>query len=89
MDLDALLGELQAAQQVKSSTKLSERTVVELINKLKQLGILGDDLLYTINGKEYITTDRLRDDIKRALSQVRTTPRFRRFYPSAASQQAR
>lgn len=61
---------LQATQQKKSSVRLSDRNVVELVNKLKQLGFLGDDLLYTMNGKEYITTDRLRTDIERALQQA-------------------
>ena len=70
MDLDALMGALQATQQKKSSAKLSERNVVELITKLKQLGIFGDDLLHTINGKEYITTDRLKADILTALRQA-------------------
>jgi hypothetical protein len=70
MDLDALMNALQATQQKKSSVRLSDRNVVELVNKLKQLGFLGDDLLYTMNGKEYITTDRLRTDIERALQQA-------------------
>jgi hypothetical protein len=65
-----LLGALQATQQAKAVAKLSERNVVELISKLKQLGILGEELLHTINGKEYITTDRLRADIKAALAQA-------------------
>lgn len=38
------------------------------MNKLKELGLLGDDLLYTINGQEYITTDKLREEIKEALN---------------------
>ena len=70
MDLQSLLSALQTTQQAKSAVKLSDRNVVELVNKLKQLGILGDDLLHTINGKEYITTDRLRQDVKAALRQV-------------------
>ena len=69
MDLEELMRALQSTQQQKSSVRLSERNVVELVNKLKQLGYLGDDLLYTINGKEYITTDRLRADIQDALKQ--------------------
>lgn len=48
--------------------RLSERNIVELVNKLKQLGILGDDLLYTTNGLDYITTDRLREEMKQALA---------------------
>lgn len=30
--------------------RLSERNVVELVAKLRQLGLLGDELLYTTNG---------------------------------------
>lgn len=48
--------------------RLSERNIVELVNKLKQLGILGDELLYTTNGLDYITTDRLREEMKEALT---------------------
>lgn len=34
--------------------RLSERNVVELVNKLKQLGLLGDELLHTTNGRECV-----------------------------------
>ena len=44
-----------AAQEVKAKARLSDRNVVELVAKLKQLGLLGDDLLHSLNGKEYIT----------------------------------
>jgi E3 UFM1-protein ligase 1 len=66
-DISALLGALQATQARKSAARLSERNVVELVLKLKQLGLLGDELLHTINGKEYITTHRLRADVEAAL----------------------
>lgn len=69
MDLDALLSALQTTQQKQSSVRLSERNVVELVMKLKQLGLFGEELLHTINGKEYITTDRLKTDIQAALRQ--------------------
>ena len=46
---------------------LSERNVVELVNKLKQLGLLGDDLLYTTNGKEYITRERVVAEVRAAV----------------------
>ena len=46
--------------------------MIELVNKLKLLGILGDELLYTINGKEYITTDQLKKEVEVALKQVCT-----------------
>ena len=70
MDLTSLLTALQSEQAKKSSVRLSERNVVELVLKLKQLGLFGDELLHTINGKEYITTDRLKADIQTALKQA-------------------
>lgn len=70
MDISSLLSALQTTQEKKSSVRLSERNVVELIIKLKQLGVFGDELLHTMNGKEYITTDRLKVDIQTALRQA-------------------
>ena len=70
MDLQSLFAQLQTTQQAKTKVRLSERNVIELVNKLKQLGILGEDLLHTINGKEYITTQRLKQEIQLALKQV-------------------
>nr|XP_010937739.1 E3 UFM1-protein ligase 1 homolog isoform X1 [Elaeis guineensis] len=62
--MDAELLELQRqfelAQQVKSSVRLSERNVVELVHKLQELRFIDFDLLHTVSGKEYITTDQLR-----------------------------
>ena len=77
MDLSALLSALQSTQQTKATSRLSERNVVDLVNKLKQLGLLGDDLLHTINGKEYITIDQLRTEVEMALKQV---PRMRTHF---------
>lgn len=70
MDLTSLLSALQSEQAKQSSVRLSERNVVELVLKLKQLGLFGDELLHTINGKEYITTERLKADIQTALRQA-------------------
>lgn len=47
--------------------RLSERNVVELVQKLKELGLLGDGLLHTINGREYLTEDHLRKQILQAV----------------------
>lgn len=65
MDDELLLLQQQflAAQQVQSATCLSERNVVELVTKLRQRGLLGDDLLHSLNGKEYITEERLRREM--------------------------
>ncbi|XP_050211386.1 E3 UFM1-protein ligase 1 homolog [Mercurialis annua] len=65
--MDAELLELQrqfeSAQQAKSSIRLSERNVVELVQKLHQLHIIDFDLLHTVSGKEYITPEQLRNEI--------------------------
>ncbi|PKA46264.1 E3 UFM1-protein ligase 1 like [Apostasia shenzhenica] len=62
--MDAELLELQrqfeSAQQAKTSVRLSERNVVELVRKLQELGYIDFDLLHTVTGKEYITTEQLR-----------------------------
>lgn len=51
-----------------AQVRLSERNVVELVNKLQERGLLGDDLLHTINGREYLTVDRLRQEVISAVS---------------------
>lgn len=38
--------------------------MVELVLKLQQLGLLGADLLYTVNGREYLTVDQLRSEVQ-------------------------
>ncbi|MQM06836.1 hypothetical protein Taro_039665, partial [Colocasia esculenta] len=62
--MDAELLELQrqfeSVQQAKSSVRLSERNVVELVQKLQELRFIDFDLLHTVSGKEYITPDQLR-----------------------------
>ena len=50
--------------------RLNERNVVELINKLNQLGFLGDGLLHTVNGREYLTPEHLRKELIEALEQA-------------------
>ncbi|CAI5970291.1 unnamed protein product [Closterium sp. NIES-65] len=66
MDEELLLlqQQFQAAQEVKAATRLSERNVVELVSKLSAMGLLGDDLLYSLNGKEYITQERLQQEVE-------------------------
>ena len=48
--------------------RLSERNVVELVVKLKQLGFFGDDLLHTSNGREYITREKLKQEVIDAIT---------------------
>lgn len=49
------------AQAVSSSNRLSERNCVEIVNKIKQLGLLV--LLNSLDGKEYITPARLEREV--------------------------
>ncbi|OWM68845.1 hypothetical protein CDL15_Pgr025032 [Punica granatum] len=59
-ELLELQRQFESAQQAKSSIRLSERNVVELVQKLHELQIIDFDLLHTVSGKEYITPEQLR-----------------------------
>ena len=48
--------------------KLSDRNIVELVNKLQDFGLLGDDLLHTVNGREYVTADHLKTEVVDAVN---------------------
>ncbi|KAK4762499.1 hypothetical protein SAY86_008267 [Trapa natans] len=62
-ELLELQRQFEFAQQAKSSIRLSERNVVELVQKLHELRIIDFDLLHTVSGKEYITPEQLRYEI--------------------------
>ncbi|PRQ33862.1 putative E3 UFM1-protein ligase 1 [Rosa chinensis] len=62
-ELVELQKQFESAQQAKSSIRLSDRNVVELVQKLHELHIIDFDLLHTVSGKEYITPDQLRHEI--------------------------
>ncbi|XP_042067993.1 E3 UFM1-protein ligase 1 homolog isoform X2 [Salvia splendens] len=62
-ELLELQRQFEFAQQAKSSIRLSERNVVELVQKLQQLEIIDFELLHTSSGKEYITQEQLRSEI--------------------------
>jgi len=42
---------------------------VELVNKLQELNFLNSDLLHSIHGKEYITTEQLCREIQQTVVQ--------------------
>lgn len=44
--------------------------MVELVNKLQELGLLGQDLLHSINGREYLTPEHLRKEVLQAVEQA-------------------
>ncbi|KAG8387771.1 hypothetical protein BUALT_Bualt02G0055900 [Buddleja alternifolia] len=62
-ELLELQRQFESAQQAKSSIRLSDRNVVELVQKLQELQIIDFDLLHTTSGKEYITPEQLRSEI--------------------------
>lgn len=70
VSLDDLQSALQAVQEQKSLARLSERNVVELINKIQELGLLGSDLLHSISGREYLTKEQLNVEVKDTLKQT-------------------
>ncbi|KAK9802703.1 hypothetical protein WJX73_008997 [Symbiochloris irregularis] len=67
--LEDLQAALQEVQKEKSSARLSERNVVELITKLQDLGLLSEALLHSVTGREYLTEARLREEVGDALHQ--------------------
>ncbi|XP_059315182.1 E3 UFM1-protein ligase 1 homolog [Lycium ferocissimum] len=69
-ELLELQKQFELAQQVKSTVRLSERNVVELVQKLHQLQIIDFDLLHTITGKEYITPEQLRNEIVAEINKL-------------------
>ena len=60
-EIQRLAADLQRAQLTSSAQKLSERNCIEIVNKLVQTGLL--DIIYTSDGKEYITPKQLQREI--------------------------
>ncbi|KAK2974059.1 hypothetical protein RJ640_015391 [Escallonia rubra] len=69
-ELLELQRQFEFAQQAKSSIRLSERNVVELVQKLQHLQIIDFDLLHTVSGKEYITPEQLRLEIEAEIRRL-------------------
>lgn len=82
-ELLELQRQFEFAQQVKSSVRLSDRNVVELVQKLQELRVIDFDLLHTVTGKEYITQVHfyeirlLHDEVNREKNEVRLFDRAR------------
>jgi len=60
-EIQRLAADLQRAQLSTGSFKLSERNCVEIVSKLVSLGLL--DVIYTCDGKEYLTHQQLQKEI--------------------------
>ena len=54
-------------ERTNAQVRLSERTVVDLLVKIDDLGHFSGDLLHTSNGYEYITKQCLRREIEDTL----------------------
>ena len=61
-DLEALQRELESVQAEVSVQKLSERNCIEIVNTLCELGEI--DLIYTQDGQEYLTHERLEEEVR-------------------------
>ncbi|ESO89369.1 hypothetical protein LOTGIDRAFT_229220 [Lottia gigantea] len=64
-DLEAVRREFQEVQLSAAKQKLSERNVVEIVAKLIELNYI--DVVYTCDGKEYLTHDEINKEIKEEL----------------------
>ncbi|XP_060085103.1 E3 UFM1-protein ligase 1-like [Ylistrum balloti] len=61
-EVKRLQADFQRAQLTSAKQKLSERNVVEIVNKLVELNLI--EVIYTIDGKEYLTPQELAKEIK-------------------------
>jgi hypothetical protein len=62
LSLEDLMGQLEEVQAEVSAKKLSERNCVEILQTLIRSGLLPG-LMYTLDGKEYVTPKQLRLEI--------------------------
>jgi len=65
--LDDLMAELDAVQAEETKHKLSERNCVEILQTLMKSGLLRG-LMYTLDGKEYLTPEQLKREISYELT---------------------
>ena len=61
-EIKRLAADFQRAQLSSTAHKLSERNCIEIVNKLISLGLL--DIIYTTDGKEYLTPQELEKEIR-------------------------
>ena len=64
-EVKRLAADFQRAQLSSTSHKLSERNCVELVQKLINLGLI--DVIYTTDGREYLTPSELEKEIREEL----------------------
>ena len=61
-EIRQLQADLASVQKAESSQKLSERNCVEIVNHLIAIDLL--EVLFTLDGKEYVTPQRLEREIR-------------------------
>ena len=61
-EIKRLAADFQRAQLSSTAHKLSERNCIEIVNKLINLGLI--DVIYTTDGKEYLTPQELEKEIR-------------------------
>ncbi|GKV08200.1 hypothetical protein SLEP1_g19866 [Rubroshorea leprosula] len=69
-ELLELQRQFELAQQAKSSIRLSERNVVELVQKLQEIHIIDFELLLIVFGEEYITPEQPRHKIVEGVKKL-------------------
>lgn len=74
-DLNALKSQFMALQKNKSSFKLSERTVVEIVMKIIDRGKVN--LLHTTSGKEYVVDGKANIEIINEIKKRKKSNNFR------------
>ena len=67
--LEELQAQLERAQAQKSAVRLAERNVVELVLKIQELGLLPEPLLHTVTGREFLTRERLEEEVARGVAR--------------------
>lgn len=60
-----LAADFQQLQATAGAKRLSERNCIELVTRLIQMGQI--DVVYTLDGKEYVTPKHLEKEIKNEL----------------------
>lgn len=70
-EVQKLANEFQRLQATASANRLSERNCIELVSRLVDGGQI--DVLYTLDGREYVTQQHLEKEIRNELLVHRGT----------------
>ena len=56
------------------AVRCAQRNVVDLVQKLRARGLLGDSVIHTATGREYLTKEHLRQQVRRQGSTRTASP---------------